>query len=134
MLSLKEGNKLQWGAQTKITSEFGVNKSTISRLCKKVENQRARGESIDVRNKKKGVCGRKPYYANTDEWLESAPLHLRGSYRAYAGALIFSRMHVKRLLKKGLLRAHTSTSGKSSISNALLVTFWLKMLLIIAYL
>ncbi|KAL2893178.1 Melanoma-derived growth regulatory protein [Bienertia sinuspersici] len=35
MLSLKEGNRLQWGAQTKIARQVGVNKSTISRLCKK---------------------------------------------------------------------------------------------------
>ena len=61
LLGLKEHGKLPWGIQTKIAKELNCHKSTICKIFKRAEKQRARGEAVDVSNKKKGHCGRKSF-------------------------------------------------------------------------
>ena len=100
---------LPWGTQTKLAREIGVHKSTISRIFKYANDQRKNGEVIDVRSKKGGTVGRKPYDYN-EEWLQSVPLHLRTTERSFAGYLKVSPCTVHRLKKRGKLRSHTSSN------------------------
>lgn len=118
LLELKQANgKLPWGTQSKLAREVGVHKSTICKLFKRIEEQKNRGECIDVSSKRFGRCGvQNQKHPNSEEWLGQVPLNLRGSYRAFAGFLKCSYTHIYRLLKKGLLRAHTSPN-KPSVSD-----------------
>ena len=81
-LALNEGGKLPHGTQARLAREIGCHKTTVGKILKKAQQQIARGEAIDVSSLKKGRVGRKPLYENNEEWLQSAPLHLRQSYKA----------------------------------------------------
>lgn len=115
LLNLKD-DKLPRGFQKQLAAAIGVHKSTICRLFQDLKKQKERGEVIDVRSKKLGKCGQPPK-EYSDDFLQSVPLHLRTTIRAFAGALRLPHMVVYRLLKKGQLRSHSSTNHPSVTEN-----------------
>lgn len=112
LLHMVKDNKLPRGFQKKLADEMGVHKCTISRIFHEILTQTQVGHGIDVRSKKAGRVGRKPY-EYSEEFLQSTPLHLRTTLRSFAGHLKVSHASVHRLKKRGLLRSHTSNNHPS---------------------
>ncbi|XP_057246826.1 uncharacterized protein LOC104884062 [Beta vulgaris subsp. vulgaris] len=92
-----------------IARKHGISRMTLDRIWKDAKKQRESGHAIDVRNKKAGRCGRK-LKVYDDKWLQSVPLNLRTSIRAFAGYLRIPPSTVYSLLKRGKLRSHTSST------------------------
>ncbi|XP_048496551.2 uncharacterized protein LOC125495774 [Beta vulgaris subsp. vulgaris] len=101
--------KFAWGLKTEIAKKHGISRMTLDRIWKDAKKQREAGHAIDVRNKKSGRCGRK-LKVYDDKWLQSVPLNLRTSIRAFAGYLKVPPSTVYSLLKRGKLRSHTSST------------------------
>ncbi|XP_010694723.1 uncharacterized protein LOC104907487 [Beta vulgaris subsp. vulgaris] len=112
LLVMEEKGTLPYGSMKKTAQKYGVSRYAIERLWKRACKQRAKGDVIDVRSRKKRTVGRraKEY---TEEFLQSVPLNLRTLVRCFAGALKVSPSAVYRLLKKGKLIIHTSRNRPS---------------------
>ncbi|XP_021775063.1 uncharacterized protein LOC110738910 [Chenopodium quinoa] len=74
------------------------------------------GEVVDVRTKKLGKTGRKPF-ENSDEWLMSIPLYKRTTNISYSVALHVNHMVIHRLKKRGRLRAVSASNHPASSEN-----------------
>lgn len=109
LLTISKQNKLARGVITTTATKYGVHRTTISRLWNDAVKQKGTGVPINVQSKKVGKVGRKPIIFS-EEWLQSVPLHKRTIVRSFAGALRVSPSLIYRLLKKGLLRSHTSSN------------------------
>ncbi|XP_021725359.1 uncharacterized protein LOC110692635 [Chenopodium quinoa] len=73
------------------------------------------GEVVDVRTKKLGKTGRKPF-EYSDEWLMFVPLYKRTTNRSYGAALHINHMVIHRLKKRGRFRA-VSASNHPALSE-----------------
>lgn len=59
--------------QSKLAKQVGLHKSTINKLFKKAQHASETGGIIDLSSKRKGKCGGKPAYQNSEHWIESCP-------------------------------------------------------------
>ncbi|XP_010687393.1 uncharacterized protein LOC104901503 [Beta vulgaris subsp. vulgaris] len=109
LLTSEINGKFPWGVKRKIARKHGISRMMLDRIWKDAKKQRETGHAIDVRNKKAGRCGRKLKIYD-EQWLQSVPLQLRTSIRAFAGSLRVLQSNVYRLLKQGKLRSHTSST------------------------
>ncbi|XP_021763641.1 uncharacterized protein LOC110728273 [Chenopodium quinoa] len=109
------GDTLPRGMLTSLAKKHHVHKSTTSRWLKIVKQHMQLGEVVDVRTKKLGKTGRKPF-EYSDEWLMSVPLYKRTTNRSYGAALHVNHMVIHRLKKRGRLRV-VSASNHPTLSE-----------------
>ncbi|KAL6535084.1 hypothetical protein OROMI_026458 [Orobanche minor] len=102
------GKSVPRGAIANLAKHYKVNRSTIHRIWADARIQLAKGNVVNVENKKKGRCGRKAKGFDL-ELLQAIPIEKRTTIRALAEALGISHSTVYRLLKSGQLRAHTNS-------------------------
>jgi hypothetical protein len=81
---------------------------TIERLWKKAQNQIAKGQRVDLSNKKKGRVGRKRIDLGLSR-VTTIPLNKRRTIRSLAKALGVNRSTLHRRFKWGGLIRHTNT-------------------------
>ncbi|CAO2812769.1 unnamed protein product [Amaranthus hypochondriacus] len=92
------GKELPRGFQSSQAKKFNVHKSTILRLHREVLRQMEFGNVIDVRSKKLGRTGPKPFIF-TDQMLQSVPLCKKTTCRSYAAALNVSHGTIQKILE-----------------------------------
>jgi len=81
---------------------------TVERIWKEANEQIARGEEVDVSNKKKGRSGRKRVDLGLSR-IPTIPLNKRSTMRALALSLNVAYTTLQRRFKWGNIRRHTSS-------------------------
>ena len=98
---------------SKVASDVGRHRTTISRFWNKlVKRQTLNGTLIDVKHKKKGRCGRKERVWD-EERLKTIPQKQRTTIKQFAEALGVTHSVIIRLLKRGIIKSHTSSMKPS---------------------
>lgn len=114
LMHLADRWTLPWGARERLAHDFGVHRTTVSRLWKRacqsfLENP---DEPLNVDSRKKRQCGRKKVFdrQNLVHAAKTSNLLLRQSMSALAGRIGCSKATVYRLIKdEKIFRPHSST-------------------------
>ncbi|XP_021737849.1 uncharacterized protein LOC110704376 [Chenopodium quinoa] len=106
----------QLGVLSTVATQYGVHRSTTTRVWQFVLDNIAKGNVIDVRSNKLGKTGPQPKFIS-DEYLQSVPLYKRTTERSYAAALKVSHGFLHKLKKKGRLRTHSAANHPALTPN-----------------
>uniref|UniRef100_A0ACD6A362 Uncharacterized protein n=1 Tax=Avena sativa TaxID=4498 RepID=A0ACD6A362_AVESA len=80
---MKNGGKFKQGDKKGISTFFGANIQIIQRIWKIAMRQITEGLEVDVSNKKKGRCGRKPIKIDLS-LVRTIPLNQRSTIKSLA--------------------------------------------------
>jgi hypothetical protein len=107
-LCMRNGGKFRRNDKKDIAAFFQVDIQIIQRIWKTAIRQIAEGLEIDVSNKKKGRCGRKP--ANIDlSLIPTIPLNKRSTIRSLAWQLGVNPTTLYRRFKLKYIRRHSNS-------------------------
>lgn len=99
--------KVPKGHFKNVATQYNIDRSTVYRIWKKAKNKISQHGIVDVRNAKKGRSGRKPKIWD-EEMLKAIPQKQRTTIRQFAAALGVSTSTIVRLMRRGVIRSHTS--------------------------
>lgn len=98
--------KLKKGELTRIASKYDVSRWTAQRVWKQIQECWDKNIPIEINNRKKGRCGRKPIPLDEDK-LKSIPFKQRRNISSMSTGLGVSRSTVHRFIKSGKIRRVT---------------------------
>ncbi|XP_057548140.1 uncharacterized protein LOC130826576 [Amaranthus tricolor] len=107
-LSTESDRRLPRGTIKTIAMQHNTSRWTISRLWESAKTSMQNGILIDVNSRKRGRVGRKPKVFDMN-LLNAVPIEKKTTIRAMASALGIGHSQVYRMMKSGIIRAHTNS-------------------------
>ena len=102
------GGKFKRNDKKDVAEQFGTNLRTVQRIWADAMEKIDHGLEVDVSNKKKGNCGRKPY-DDILSLIPMIPLNKKSTIRSLANALGISPSTLHKKFKLRKIRRHTNT-------------------------
>jgi hypothetical protein len=107
-LFMSRGEKFKRNDKKDAAALFGAHIRVIQRIWETAMKQKSLGQEVDVSNKKKGRCGRKPM-DDILSLIPTIPLNRRSTVRSLARALGISLTTFYKKFKLGKVRRHSSS-------------------------
>jgi hypothetical protein len=107
-LHKSRGGKFKRNDKKDVAAIFEAHVRVVRRIWEMAEKQKALGQEVDVSNKRKGNCGRKPM-DDILSLIPTIPLNRRSTVRSLARALGISPTTLYKKFKVGKIRRHSST-------------------------
>jgi hypothetical protein len=114
--ALSKNKKIQKTDKEHVADLLKTSVRTVERIWKKANDQLARGEEVDVSNKKKGRCGRKRADLGLSR-ISSIPPEKRSTLRALARALDIPHSTLHNRLKWEKNKAATEAASSKNSSS-----------------
>jgi hypothetical protein len=113
---MSRGGKFKRHDKKDVATIFGAQVRVIQRIWETAMKQKELGQDVDVSNKRKGKCGRKPM-DDILSLIPTIPLNRRSTVRSLARALGISKSTLYKKFKVGKIRRHSS-SLKPALTEA----------------